>query len=70
MQRPTMTLRECAEEMRGYGFRISERTISSGIASGRYPFGDVVATGKTGRKTVEISRAKFQKWVKEYTGNE
>lgn len=70
MQRPTMTLKECAEEMRSHGFRTSERTIAAGISIGHYPFGGVVATGKTGRRTFEISKVKFQRWIEENTSNE
>lgn len=70
MPRPTMTLKECAETMRNSGFRISERTIGEGITSGRYPFGTVVRIGKSGRRSFEIFRVQFEKWLKEYTGNE
>lgn len=64
MQRSiTMTLKDVYEEMRSAGIRCSMKVISDGIATGAYPFGRVVSTGETGRRTVEIFRVDFEAWL-------
>lgn len=65
--KPTMTLREVVNAMRAVGFRTSEETVASGIESGRYPFGTLISSGKTGRRHFEILRVDFEKWLKEVT---
>lgn len=69
MQRPTMTLADVETAMQKAGFRVSTRTISEGISSGRYPFGTIIGTGDTGRRRFEIMRVDFEKWLKEKTAN-
>ena len=59
----TMTLREVYYEMRDAGIRCSMKVISDGIATGAYPFGRVVNTGETGRRTVQIFRVDFESWL-------
>lgn len=61
--RLTMTLREVYYEMRKVGIRCNVQMISAGIASGAYPFGRVVNTGETGRRTIEIFRVDFEAWL-------
>lgn len=61
--RLTMTLMEVYAEMRAAGIPCSPTTISAGIASGAYPFGRVVSTGETGRRTLEIFRVDFEAWL-------
>lgn len=63
MQKLTMTVREVLHEMRKAGIHCNERIISDGIASGAYPFGSVVATGATGRRTLNIFRTDFYSWL-------
>lgn len=70
MPKLTMTLMEVYEAMRCAGIRCSPRMISAGIACGAYPFGRVVSTGPTGRKTLEIYRTDFTAWLESKTPNE
>ncbi len=63
MPKLTMTVREVLQEMRKAGIHCNERIISDGIASGAYPFGTVVATGVTGRRTLNIFRSDFYGWL-------
>lgn len=62
-QKITMTLRETYYAMREAGIPCNEKMISAGIASGAYPFGRVVQTGETGRRTLEIFRVDFDTWL-------
>lgn len=68
--KPTMTMREVVNAMREVGFRTSEETVADGIESGRYPFGTLISSGKTGRRHFEILRVDFEKWLKEVTRSE
>lgn len=63
MPKVTMTVREVLYEMRKAGIHCNERIISDGIASGAYPFGQVVNTGETGRRTLNIFRSDFYDWL-------
>lgn len=63
MPKPTMTLLDVYHAMRAVGIRNSPARISAGITSGAYPFGRVVSTGETGRKTFEIYRVDFDAWL-------
>lgn len=63
--KPTLTAKEAATEMRRAGFRISEQALINGIEYGAYPFGDIVSVGASGRRTVQIFRSAFEKWLKE-----
>lgn len=59
----TMTILDVYHAMREAGIATSPTRISAGIASGAYPFGRVIATGETGRRTVEIYRVDFEAWL-------
>lgn len=63
MPKPTMTLSDVYHAMRAVGIRNSPARISAGITSGAHPFGRVVSTGETGRKTFEIYRVDFDAWL-------
>lgn len=63
MPKLTMTVREVYYAMRAAGIRCNPTMISAGIASGAYPFGRVVNTGETGRRTLEIYRVDFDAWL-------
>lgn len=63
MAKVTMTVREVYYAMREAGIRCSPTMISAGIASGAYPFGRVVNTGETGRRTLEIYTVDFYAWL-------
>lgn len=64
MKRPIMTLKECVSEMRDAGIPCSERSIADSIELGIYQFGRVKHVGKTGRRTIEIWRVDFERWLK------
>lgn len=61
--RLTMTLMEVYQAMREAGIPNTPKRISDGIACGAYPFGRVVVTGETGRRTLEIFRVDFYAWL-------
>lgn len=63
MPKLTMTVREVYYAMREAGIRCNPTMISAGIASGAYPFGRVVNTGETGRRTLEIYTVDFYAWL-------
>lgn len=63
MPKITMTVREVYYAMRAAGIRCNPTMISAGIATGAYPFGRVVNTGETGRRTLEIYRVDFEAWL-------
>ena len=63
MSKLTMTINDVYLAMRSAGISTNPRRISAGIASGAYPFGRVVGTGPTGRRTVEIFRVDFYAWL-------
>lgn len=67
MQAPTMTLKDCTEAMRGYGIPCTERDIADAIEQGIYPFGRIKRRGTTGRRTFEIWRVDFERWLSERT---
>lgn len=67
---PNMTLKECTEAMRDVGIRCTETSIADAIELGIYQFGRVKHIGKTGRRTIEIWRVDFEKWLKERIGGE
>ena len=70
MTKLTMTVREVYYAMRAAGIRCNPTMISAGIASGAYPFGRVVNTGETGRRTLEIYRVDFEVWLESKTPKE
>ena len=70
MTKLTMTVREVYYAMRAAGIRCNPTMISAGIASGAYPFGRVVNTGETGRRTLEIYRVDFDVWLESKTPKE
>lgn len=63
----TMTLMDVYYAMREAGIPNTPVRISAGIASGAYPFGRVINTGETGRRTFEIFRVDFEAWLKTKT---
>ena len=63
MEKITMTVREVLYAMRAAGIQCNEQIISNGIATGAYPFGQVVNTGPTGRRTLQIFRVDFNAWL-------
>lgn len=70
MPTPTMTLKECAVAMRERNIPCTETGIADAIELGIYPFGRIKHVGKTGRRSIEIWRVDFERWLKERTGGE
>lgn len=60
---PTIRLAEVVKIMRDNGFRTSEKTVADLIEAGKYPFGELVRTGTTGRRTFVIFAVDFEKWL-------
>lgn len=60
---PTMTVVQVYQELRALGIRSSPQRIAAGIESGAYPFGEVLSTGETGRRSFLIWRVDFERWV-------
>lgn len=67
MKSPTMTLNDCAVEMRNHGIKCTEMDIGDSIESGAYPFGRVKHYGNTKRRAFEIWRVDFERWLRERT---
>ena len=65
---PQMSASECVKVMREAGFRISVMTLMDGLENGYYPFGRIKSIGGTGRRTPEIYRGDFERWLKEKLG--
>lgn len=68
MEKPLMTLADCAKVFRSLGVHISAREICNRIESGAYPFGVIISVGKTGRRSTVIYRAKLKSWILENLG--
>lgn len=61
----TLTLKETAELCKSFGWQVDVSILADGISSGRYPFGKVISTGKTKRRTFEIWRADVLAFLQE-----
>ena len=59
----TMTVHDVAQLFREYGIPIELRRLSDDIASGVYPFGRVVKTSASGRRTFEIWRVDVESFL-------
>ena len=60
-----MTVQEVMRDMRNCGERISQETLTNGMAAGVFPFGTMVSEGATGRRTFIILREQYEQWKKE-----
>ena len=60
-----MTLNEVMADMRSCGYSISQKTLSDGMAAGAFPFGKLLSTGETGRRTFIILRREYEIWKNE-----
>lgn len=60
-----MTMIEVMNDMRDCGFPISQKTLSDGMVAGVFPFGTLLSTGKTGRRTFMILRRDYETWKNE-----
>ena len=61
----TVTATEAAAVLRAKGMKVSVKRLVDGIQAGVYPFGRIVATGSSGRRTVEIFRGDLENWIKD-----
>ena len=59
----TMTIQDVAKLFREYGIPMELGRLADGIASGAYPFGRVVRTSATGRRTFEIWRVDVEAFL-------
>lgn len=59
----TMTLDDVVKAFRAVGIPMHVKRLADGIADGTYPFGRVVQTSPNGRRTFEIFRVDFQRWL-------
>lgn len=57
-----MTMNEVMSDMRSCGFSISQKTLSDGMVAGVFPFGTLLSTGQTGRRTFMILRRDYETW--------
>lgn len=64
----TMTLNEVASAMRDAGIRASAARVADDIETGVYTFGRVTKTSPRGRRSYEIFRVDFYRWLSEKTG--
>lgn len=60
--KPRMTLEDVCRDLRKNGFSINNQTLSDGIASGVYPFGDIISVSPTGRRNIQILRSDYESW--------
>lgn len=63
----TMTIQDVAKLFREYGIPIELGRLADDIASGAYPFGRVVRTSATGRRTFEIWRVDVEAFLRSKT---
>ena len=63
-----MTLLDVCKDMRSRGFKIKESTLSDCLATGVFPFGTLINTGKSGRRTYMILRHNYESWAEENIG--
>lgn len=62
MQKPVMTLADVIKDLQSIGVKTNAKALSDGIASGHYPFGTILNTGETGRRTIQIFRTDYERW--------
>lgn len=68
MASPRMTLLDVCKDLRSRGMGLTQKTVSDGIESGVFPFGRVLATNASGRRTFLILRKDYEAWADEYLG--
>lgn len=60
-----MTMNEVMDDMRSCGYPISQKTLSDDMVAGVFPFGTLLSTGQTGRRTFMILRRDYENWKNE-----
>lgn len=61
-----MTIKEVADDLRSRGMGMAYKTITTNIENGTFPFGRILNTGETGRRTFMILRRDYEAWADEY----
>ena len=59
----TISAVDAVKILRQRGMHITVKRLIDGFESGLYPFGRVIAVGKTGRRTVEIFQRELDEWI-------
>lgn len=59
----TMTIEDVCKLFRSYGIPMEATRLAEDIARGEYPFGRVVKTSPTGRRTFEIWRCDVEAFI-------
>lgn len=70
MNKITMTTQEVSSRLREVGVHFSKEMIVDGIASGLLPFGRVIRSGESGRRTILVFRKDLEQWIKDMTYDE
>ena len=63
-----MNVAEVMNDMRRRGFKISYRTLASGIERDAYPFAMLISESKNGRRQFLILRKVYERWADENLG--
>lgn len=67
-QRPRMTIQDVCRDLRSRGMGLNHKTVTDGIESGLFPFGRLLATNPSGRRTFLILRKDYEAWADENVG--
>lgn len=68
MLKPRMTITEVCDDMRSRGMSLGHKTLSDGLVSGVFPFGSLIGTSPTGRRSFMILRKDYETWADENLG--
>jgi len=68
MPKPRMTIPEVCDDMRRRGMSLGHKTLSDGIVSGLFPFGQLIGLTPTGRRSFMILRKNYETWADENLG--
>lgn len=68
MAKPRMTINDVCRDMRSRGMGLTHKTVTDGIASGLFPFGRLLTTNPSGRRTFLILRKDYEAWADENLG--
>lgn len=68
MAKPRMTIADVCRDMRSRGMGLTHKTVTDGIESGLFPFGRLLATNPSGRRTFLILRKDYEAWADENLG--
>lgn len=66
--KPRMSINEVCDDMRHRGMSVSHKTLSDGLVSGVFPFGELLGLSPTGRRSFLILRRNYEAWANENLG--